>query len=63
MVKHTQFVGKLPMNCFSVFDHFVKLVLKSLRFISSFVVDNAKFQYDQFTKKKNGQQERPISFV
>ena len=33
MVKHTQairrFVGKLP-NCLSVFDHFVKLVLKEL---------------------------------
>ena len=26
-----QFVGKLPMNCLSVFDHFVKLALKGLR--------------------------------
>ena len=26
-----QFVGKLPMNCFSVFDHFVKLALKELK--------------------------------
>ena len=26
-----QFVGKLPTNCFSVFDHFVKLALKGLR--------------------------------
>ena len=25
-----QFVGKLPMNCLSVFDHFVKLALKGL---------------------------------
>ena len=25
-----QFVGKFPMNCLSVFDHFVKLVLKGL---------------------------------
>ena len=25
-----QFVGNLPANCFSVFDHFVKLVLKGL---------------------------------
>ena len=24
-----QFVGKLPTNCLSVFDHFVKLALKS----------------------------------
>ena len=28
-----QFVSKLPMNCFSVFDHFVGLVLKGLKFI------------------------------
>ena len=26
-----QFVGKLPRNCFSVFDHFVGLTLKGLR--------------------------------
>ena len=26
-----QFVGKLPTNCLSVFDHFVKLELKGLR--------------------------------
>ena len=26
-----QFVGKLPTNCFSVFDHFMKLALKGLR--------------------------------
>ena len=25
-----QFVSKLPTNCLSVFDHFVKLVLKGL---------------------------------
>ena len=27
-------------------------LLYSLKFISSFVADNAKFQYDQFTKKE-----------
>ena len=27
---HKQFVGKLPTNCLSVFDHFVKLALKGL---------------------------------
>ena len=27
----TQFVGKLPTNCLSVFDHFVKLALEGLR--------------------------------
>ena len=26
-----QFVGNLPTNCFSVFDHFVKLALKGLK--------------------------------
>ena len=26
-----QFVGNLPTNCLSVFDHFVKLALKGLR--------------------------------
>ena len=26
-----QFVDNLPMNCLSVFDHFVKLVLQGLR--------------------------------
>ena len=27
---HKQFVGNLPTNCLSVFDHFVKLALKGL---------------------------------
>ena len=27
-----QFVGKLPTNCLSVFDHFVILALKGLRY-------------------------------
>ena len=30
-----QFVVKLPMNCLSVFDHFVGLALKGLRIIFS----------------------------
>ena len=32
MVQHThkQFVGKLPTNCLSVFDHFAGLALKGL---------------------------------
>ena len=30
-----QFVGKLPTNCLSVFDDFVKLALKGLRRITS----------------------------
>ena len=33
MVKHTQqFAVNLPTNCLSVFDHFVKLALKRLRY-------------------------------
>ena len=33
MVKHTQqFAGNLPTNCLSVFDHFVQLALKRLRY-------------------------------
>ena len=32
-----QFVGNLPTNCWSVFDHFVKLALKGLRFIRDFL--------------------------
>ena len=28
-----QFLAKLPTNCLSVFDHFVKLALKGLRFV------------------------------
>ena len=27
------FVGKLPTNCLSVFDHFVNLALKELRIV------------------------------
>ena len=30
-----QFVGKLPTNCFSVFDHFVGLALKGLTFFNN----------------------------
>ena len=31
-----QFVGNLPANCLSVFDHFVKLALKGLKISSQF---------------------------
>ena len=31
-----QFVGKLPTNCFSVFDHFVGLALKGLNYVTLF---------------------------
>ena len=33
MVKHTQFVRNLPTNCLSVFEYFVRLVLKELKLI------------------------------
>ena len=32
-----QFVGKLPTNCLSVFDHFVRLVLEVLNVFLSFL--------------------------
>ena len=31
MVKHTQTIRQLPMNCLGVYDHFVKLTLQGLR--------------------------------
>ena len=34
-----QFVGKLPKNRLSVFDHFVGFVLKGLRFIMNLVLN------------------------
>ena len=38
MVKHTQtIVEKLPTNCLSVFDHFVKFALKGLKENFSFL--------------------------
>ena len=33
-----QFVGNLPTNCLSVFDHFVKLPLKGLTFLSKSIL-------------------------
>ena len=38
MVKHTQTIRQLlPTNCLSVFDHFVQLALKGLKYLWSFV--------------------------
>ena len=31
-----QFVGKLPKNCLSVFDHFMELAVKGFIFLLSF---------------------------
>ena len=36
-----QFVGNLPTNCLSVFDHFVKLALKGLK-----VVENERSNFN-----------------
>ena len=33
-----QFVGKLPMNCLRVFDHFVGLALKGLNMLAHDVI-------------------------
>ena len=41
MVKHIQTIRRqFPMNCLSVFDHFVELALKGL---SEFLVPNGSF--------------------
>ena len=61
-----QFVGRLPTNCLSVFDHFVKLALKGLSaFIYNFFINQGTDAYLQpslistirwsfFTKIVNG---------
>ena len=36
--KLKQFVGKLPTNCLSVFDHFVELALKGLILLQAFTI-------------------------
>ena len=37
-----QFVGKLPTNCLSVFDHFVKLAVKGLGLTHFMPLDSTK---------------------
>ena len=39
-----QFVGKLPTNCLSVFDHFVKFALKGLSMSDAPLTLDNKFQ-------------------
>ena len=55
MVKHTQTIRRLlPMNCLSVFDHFVGLVLKGLMLTTRAtlmykdVVENKQRHYKEF---------------
>ena len=44
-----QFVGKLPTNYLSVFDHFVKLVFKGLiSFLQHQIDDNSNFRMSFF---------------
>ena len=44
-----QFVGNLPKNCLSVFDHFVKLALKGLRIFQD--IECARFLHMQALHK------------
>ena len=37
-----QFIGNLPTNCLSLFDHFVKLALKGLNFSNFFALSHGK---------------------
>ena len=55
-----QSVGKLPTNCLSVFDHFVKLALKGLKWyyrIKAFVLTNGgkvwEIDPSMFTRHEN----------
>ena len=41
-----EFVGKLPTNCLSVFDHFVKLALKGLNSLMTLFSDSTKKKKD-----------------
>ena len=38
-----QFVGKLPTNCLSVFDHFLVLAVKGLMIWLKFTLSRVKF--------------------
>ena len=49
-----QFVGNLPTNCLSVFDHFVKLALKGLSRANNFFVDNIFHLRDTCPEKNPG---------
>ena len=60
--KLKQFVGKLPANCLSVFDHFLKLALKGLRNLLVFTIypmfrynEVCEYEYDFNSNDMNGQ--------
>ena len=54
MVKHSQAIRRLlPTNCLSVFDHFVRLVLKRLIHVKSFhqlrkLLSNDEYVFEYF---------------
>ena len=50
-----QFVGNLPMNCLSVFDHFVRLALKGLTFENGF---SESFHFKANTKSIGSSKQR-----
>ena len=50
-----QFVCKLPTNCLNVFDHFVGLALKGLRFVYTLGIAMCKFAIVKERKKEEYQ--------
>ena len=63
-----QFVGKLPMNCLSLFDHFVKLALKGLSFSISVLQERVHgvmkvfFQVDLLYRNRNSHRKCSVTF-
>ena len=64
-----QFVGKLPMNCLSLFDHFVKLALKGLSFSISVLQERVHgvmkvfFQVDLLYRNRNSHRKCSVTFL
>ena len=48
-----QFVGKLPTNCLSVFDHFLKLALKGLSVCSILQLNKLYWENQKPCEKSN----------
>ena len=53
-----QFVGNLPTNCLSVFDHFMNLALKGLKFCIP-----KKKKYILPTLQNNSKREKPVIII
>ena len=64
-----QFVGKLPMNCLSLFDYFVKLALKGLSFSISVLQERVHgvmkvfFQVDLLYRNRNSHRKCSVTFL